>query len=178
METLEPKVTPIYAENLDPRTLRISVKNVKEWESPDGGGHSCKLYFDGKLVGDVYNDGNGGTSLVTIESPDARKAVYAYVDTLPWTAPNQFFAEGMKRDIDWVVVELIDWANCIKQYKRWNKQSVCFQVIPDAAPNLPQGDTWSSLKCPNPAQRDTIKDLVRKKHGIDGKKVIFTDDFC
>lgn len=164
---------------LDPRTLRLSITSIRTWASPDGGGYSCKLFLDGKLAGTVYNDGNGGSSAVDFGDPLLRQSVYSYVDELPWTGPHQYFPDGLKRDLDWVLSELLDWAERIKQFKRWRKLGVIYyQVLLESSPDLPEGEEWDGVKCPSPTHRDDIKMLVRKKHGIDGKKVIFADDFC
>lgn len=178
MDNTETKPSPIRQFLLDPRTLRLSARSIQEWESPDGGGFTCKLYWGGKLAGRVYNDGNGGSSQIDINDPEIRKAVYQYVDSLPWTTPDECFPEGLKRDLDWVVSELLAWAQRIKQFKRWNKKSVCFQVIPATDADIPQSESWSLYPCTDPAVRDAIKQKLRENYGIDGKKLIFTDDFC
>ena len=40
--------------------MNYSIKSVKRFDTPDGGGFNCTLYADGKKVAYVYDEGRGG----------------------------------------------------------------------------------------------------------------------
>ena len=38
----------------------VTIKNLKTFESPDGGGFNCSIYLDGKKIGTAHQGGHGG----------------------------------------------------------------------------------------------------------------------
>lgn len=66
---------------------RIQLKNIKHaaFASEETYCYSASIYFDGKRVGTVKNDGHGGCDYEYIEDKDGWKAMSDYVKTLPET---------------------------------------------------------------------------------------------
>ncbi len=162
----------------DGRKCKIELKNVKEWESFDGGGYTCKIYLDGKLAAECYNDGNGGGNAYDFKSDELKAKVYAYVESLPACTPCTYFPEGLERNLDIVIDEVINWKSLQKQLKRWSKNAVVYQMIDASIVDpLPTGDSWKTIsnKDLTAEKRESLKQLVRERCGP-GQKVLFAED--
>jgi len=115
---------------------RITLKNIKhaEFASEETHCYSASVYFDGKRVGEVKNDGHGGADYEYITNADGWKAMQEHIATLPevvtdmydphdkskaFTYPNTL--EGICSDLvtDW----LID-----KDLKKVTRGKVAFYV--------------------------------------------------
>ena len=65
--------------------MRITLKSIKysEFASQETSCYEANLYFDGKKVGIVSNQGCGGCDDQHFDSPEAEAEVEAYIKTLP-----------------------------------------------------------------------------------------------
>jgi len=106
-----------------------TVKSVKTWKSPDGGGFSCNLYMDNKKVAECYNDGMGGMTIIgPWKSREIAAAWDAHVDAQPpvtWSKAEKErapFLRDIPADSDTVLDRMVDDYNLARDLKRWSKK--------------------------------------------------------
>lgn len=138
---------------------RLTVKNLKSCVGKEGYAYSATLYLDGKKVGQVRNDGNGGMTFVdffrkvrgkVVRDHEAEKKVLAYVAEQPAVDmgpdpkasdyPNPEKRWMMEPSLDWVVSQVCEDALAEREQRRWCRTKVCFRVEGD-----PDGE-WRVFK--------------------------------
>ena len=87
----------------------FSVKGYKTWTGREGIGAEATLYFNGKKVGWVIDEGNGGEVALIATGAEFRKAVN-FLSTLPRYKYNDYWKEeygedwdGENREVVWKV---------------------------------------------------------------------------
>lgn len=115
------------------------------------------IYADGKKIGTIENDGQGGPDLVLIQDPAVNKAFF---DQLKATYPGQIEPEQ-----SWSTDILAKWEED-KQYRRWCKKMLCFR-LPEDKPG-----EWRTMRGPA-ALTPQCREQVIKKYG---DKVEFLND--
>lgn len=169
-----------YLKNLDCRSLRLSLKKVQTFASPDGGGFNADLYWDGKKIGTAHQGGYGGQTDIYPEkgvSALLQGEVKAYLATLPRYPASEYFPEGLERKLDIVIEELVNWYETQKWLKRHCKNKVMFQHVPVDAPDWPDDfSNWTSIPLgKHPLEK--WKEHILAKEVPPGMKVIFADAF-
>jgi hypothetical protein len=123
---------------------RLTVKNLQTCVGDEGYAYSATLCFDGKKVGQVRNDGNGGMTFVdffkksggrVVRDVEAEKRVLAYVEEQPEVDMGEHPRTGgkwmMKPDLEWVVSQVCEDAITEREERRWCRTKVCFRVEGD-----------------------------------------------
>lgn len=62
---------------------RLEIKNLKTWNTHDGGGYQCSLWFDGVRIGDATDHGHGGCLDVTF-LPHVSVEIRELLDNAAW----------------------------------------------------------------------------------------------
>jgi hypothetical protein len=106
-----------------------SIKNLKTWETHDGGGFQATLYRDGKRIGLVTNDGWGGCNHYDLprEEIDALEAYAKTLGTLP-ADPRYPDLPALEYDGDLVVDELVSAFEIRKAWRRDAKKNLLFSI--------------------------------------------------
>lgn len=75
--------------------MTYTIKNLKTWNTHDGGGYSCTLYCDGDKIALVLNEGVGGeTQIMTLDVNSPKVEIDGYYDEendrqfRHWVTPN------------------------------------------------------------------------------------------
>jgi len=75
--------------------MTYTIKNLKTWNTHDGGGYSCTLYCDGEKIALVLNEGVGGeTQIMTLDVNSPKVEIDGYYDEendrqfRHWVTPN------------------------------------------------------------------------------------------
>lgn len=75
--------------------MNYTIKNLKTWNTHDGGGYSCTLYCDGEKIALVLNEGVGGeTQITTLDVNSPKVEIDGYYDEENdrhfryWVTPN------------------------------------------------------------------------------------------
>jgi hypothetical protein len=75
--------------------MTYTIKNLKTWNTHDGGGYSCTLYCDGEKIALVLNEGIGGeTQITTLDVNSPKVEIDGYYDEendkqfRHWVTPN------------------------------------------------------------------------------------------
>lgn len=75
--------------------MNYTIKNLKTWNTHDGGGYSCTLYCDGEKIALVLNEGVGGeTQIMTLDVNSPKVEIDGYYDEendrqfRHWVTPN------------------------------------------------------------------------------------------
>ena len=129
---------------------RITLKNIKHaaFASEETYCYSATVYFDGKRVGTVRNDGHGGADYEYIENKGGWNAMQDYIDTLPPQNPDEKFT--LEPSLEMICHDLVsDWL-MIKDMKRAMSKKVLFQKNGD-------NRVFQSKSAPNAA---TLKDWI------------------
>jgi len=133
--------------------MSYTVAKVKTFTGRGGRGYSAQLLFDGKVVADAFNEGNGGD--VNLDWHDKSKRVPLTVVEKPGSPIAHFwpeeakllqFCKGQTRSfldeifdltIYLYVGELVDNFVLEKELRRKCKTKTCFRLKskPDAPPN-------------------------------------------
>lgn len=146
-----------------------SIRNLKTWDSREGGGFQVDLLRDGKAVAQVTNRGDGGAmdfrwsegqptvevkalkydgSELSYKGTDEEALLWAHCRTLP---PYEEAGFTGHMDPDMLVSNLVDDLELERQVKRWLKSGTTAVV---------DGEV---LRWKMPPTRENI-DAVRKKH--------------
>lgn len=169
-----------YLKELDCRSLRLSLKKVQTFSSPDGGGFNADLYWDGKKIATAHQGGYGGPTDICPEhgaAPLLQGEVKAYVASLPRHPADQYFPEGLERSLDLVIEELVNWNETKKWLKRKCKTQVMFQYVPIDGPDWPTDFArWTGIAL-GMVPVEKVKAYILSKDVPAGMKVIFADAF-
>lgn len=152
---------------------RLTVKSLKSCMGNEGYAYSATLYLDGKKVGYVRNDGNGGGCLIQffkkvkgkpVRDVESEKKVLAYVEEQPEIDMGEHPRKPggkwmMKPDLDWVVSQVCEEALADKERRRWCRTQVCFRIKGD-----PEGN-WRTIKGKWKTEGREIKEYLVKKYG-------------
>lgn len=167
-----------HSKDIDCRDLRLQLKKVQIFSSPDGGGFNADVYWDGKKIATAHQGGYGGPTDFYYEPhwKQVKDEVTAYVDTLPAYPPSELGTD-LKRDFDWVVEDLVNWHDTVKWLKRNLKTKVMFQLVPADGPDWPADfRSWTSCSLTRHTV-EQIKQHVLTKEVPHGMKAIFADAF-
>lgn len=169
-----------HVKNMDCRTLRLSLKKVQTFKSPDGGGFNADIYWDGKKIASAHQGGHGAETDIHPEKGFSRLLetdVKAYVATLPRYPADQYFPEGLERSVDIVIEELVNWSETQKWLKRNLKTKVLFQLVPADAPDWPEDiNRWFEYSLGKHSV-EAVKQHILKTEVPAGQKAIFADAF-
>lgn len=123
---------------------KLSVKSVKTWNTPDGGGYSCKLYCGDEFIADVYEAGQGGCAEYDQKCSDTLwKQIQDAIDALP-QVKSEFGGDSfmLSKDLDWIVSDLVQEYQDNKRLKRFCKAGLCYKTA-DC------GDNFYATKTPD-----------------------------
>lgn len=128
--------------------MNVQLKNVKNHPdmSQETDCFSASIYVDGKRIGEVRNDGQGGSHEYSWSDPTAGKQLEAWAQTQP--------AEFDK--LDQIINNLLDRQDIIAQLKRLTKKQTLFRF-----PETEKG-AWRTVKSPFDAK---VKEHLVKKYG-------------
>ena len=119
-----------------------SVKAVKSFESPDGGGFNCTLLEDGKPVAQCHDSGDGGDVDFRWLDKTAEARLEQYCAALPKTDPDEYGME-LTWDPGFFVSDLVARYLDDKRFERMSRTKYLFRVEGD-----PAGE-WRTIKrCP------------------------------
>ncbi len=108
-----------------------TVKNVKNFQGREGTGFECSLYKDGKKIGTVTDIANGGEVDFYLDKGE-KEILDTYCKTLPKTHHrSKLFPEGIERDCDYFVTELVDDFEKMKKYRKWCKKDTVYRIETD-----------------------------------------------
>lgn len=152
---------------------RLTVKSLKSCLGNEGYAYSATLYFDGKRVGEVRDDGNGGEPFVhffkkvggkIVRDEEAKKRVLAYVEEQPEVDMGPHPADRsktwmLKPDLSWVVGQVVDQALEEAQFKKWCRTKVCFRLKGD------EEGTWRTIKANFKKEGARVKAHLVKEYG-------------
>lgn len=125
----------------------LTLKNLKTWDSEDGGGHSCTVYVDGQRAFTAENEGWGGPNLYT----PIGKGGQALLDAAEAWAKAQpeitFTVEGnqsytIENSLDLTIGTLISAALVEKRERQLCRNKTIFTV-----PGDPAGQ-YRTFNCP------------------------------
>jgi hypothetical protein len=75
--------------------MTYTIKNLKTWNTHDGGGYSCTLYCDGEKIALVLNEGVGGeTQILTLDDNAPKVEIDSWFNKetetqhKAWVTPN------------------------------------------------------------------------------------------
>lgn len=104
-------------------TTKWDVRKYKSIRSPDGEAFEAAIYYDGKEVGDVYNDGWGGCNLYHFANRELEEQFMA--DATEWLRANEgWWQEYFREDGsilepgDTFVEEIVHTHKCMKAAKK------------------------------------------------------------
>lgn len=104
----------------------LTAVNVKDFNTPDGYAWSADLKLNGKKIGSAHNDGNGGSTNLSI-TDEAHKEIEAYADVTP--EHNQYSFERVEGVIEALVAAVLtkkDEQKIVNKIKRDLKKKVIF----------------------------------------------------
>jgi hypothetical protein len=152
---------------------RLTVKNLRSCEGNEGPAYSATLYLDGRKVGHVRNDGNGGMTFVefwkksggkVVRDVEAERAVLAYVAEQPDVdmgedpgRPGERWM--MKADLEWVASQVVEDALEDQEYRRWCRTKVVFRLEGD------RDGHWRTIKASWKKQGAEVRAHLVKKYG-------------
>lgn len=98
----------------------ISIKNVKiaEFASEETLCFEATLYVDGECVGQVNNIGQGGPN--SYESLETERNLSGIVKAA--NIQSEAYGTTLTKDLDWVVADLIEEYELIKQARSWKSK--------------------------------------------------------
>lgn len=157
---------------------RLTVKNLRSCEGNEGYAYSATLYLDGKKVGQVRNDGNGGMTFVDFfkrvrgkveRDREAEAKVLAYVAEQPDVDmgpdpkaedyPNPAKRWMMKPDLEWVASQVVEQALEEKEQRGWCRSKVVFRLKGD------RDGEWRTIKASWKTQGPQVRAHLAKKYG-------------
>jgi hypothetical protein len=87
--------------------MEFTIKGLKEWRTHDGGGYQFTLLLDGKKIGFIHNDGNGGETDIQECTKENEKILTDYCLTLPKI--KGYFSNKMENiSVEEFLAELVD----------------------------------------------------------------------
>jgi hypothetical protein len=112
---------------------RIELKKIKEMQGRDSRAFSADFYFDGKHIGWVSDDGNGGCICYDLyKGPDGvEKEVREYCETLHEQIDDEMDRTIPGSDFTWkgsMIDKVMHWFLDQKTYKRSAKSNTIFRV--------------------------------------------------
>jgi len=125
---------------------RITLKNVKhsEFASQETNCYEASIYFDGKKIGAVGNDGHGGCDNQYPENRAAWADMEAYIKSLPSKMVDIGLKDGelyeAVPDVESICNELVTSFLVRRDYKRLIKNKVVFAL---------DGELRATGKCKN-----------------------------
>lgn len=120
--------------------MELTIKNVKTFRGREGHGFNATLYVDGKKAAFVMDGGNGGC--MDFEWFINSAPVMAYAQSLPNTAPCEWFPEGLPSDLELIINKMVDDHLHNKRFLALSKKKTLFRI---------PGDTpgeWRTLSAP------------------------------
>ena len=154
--------------------MSYTVAKVKTFTGRGGRGYSAQLLFDGKVVADAFNEGNGGD--VNLDWHDKSKRVPLTVVEKPGSPIAHFwpeeakllqFCKGQTRSfldeifdltIYLYVGELVDNFVLEKELRRKCKTKTCFRLKSSGS------DTYM---CYSAVYTKEVQDTLKKRYGDD-----------
>ena len=73
--------------------MKIEIKGFQSFRAREGLGYNAKVYFDGKLIVDVHEAGDGGEPSYYFKTNEAEGQFDAWVASFPPDTPEQVEAE-------------------------------------------------------------------------------------
>ena len=121
------------------KTEKYSVKGVIEGIGHDLAGFKCNLYFDGKKVADVNDDGRGGNYEYHFISENEEQKFFDFVKEEKLSKETKFVREPelepeLNENIRVItsaeiyIASLIDKFSEGKEYKKWCKTKISIQL--------------------------------------------------
>jgi len=151
---------------------RFTIKGLKSHDGHDGLCFVASLYLDGKKLGTVRNDGNGGPNFYETEGGHAQlqTEIYPIVEAILDANPDGCWAEFRKdkplndsgqhyfSPLDFLVEAMIEELEIAKQIKRHCRTKICFRS------SSTEPDSFGYFKCPFTAQNRewVIKKLAER----------------
>ena len=130
--------------------MNLTIKSLKTWYTPDGGGYHFNLYKDGKKIAFVFNEGNGGMVSITWDS--CKEEVMEYVKSLPEITVGEYKI-GMTIDI--LMENLVNDHQWDKKLARYRKSGILFRLL---------SDPENSFRTIKTLDLNVAKDFLDKKH--------------
>ena len=130
--------------------MNLTIKSLKTWYTPDGGGYHFNLYKDGKKIAFVFNEGNGGMASVTWDS--CKKEVMEYVKSLPAITVGEY---TINMTIDILMENLVNDHQWDKKLARYRKSGILFRLL---------SDPENSFRTIKTLDLNVAKDFLDKKH--------------
>lgn len=145
-----------------------TVKNVKTFRGMEGQGFECSLYKDGKKIGTVTDDAQGGPYRFFLKKGE-EEILQAHAKTLPklpwgFTPHPPLDPDGMTQDADIVVNNLVEDFLEEKRLRKMCKSKIIFTLHSDKGPVA----YWEMKNIFSPKMRTYLQD----KYGDDLKEII------
>mgnify|MGYP003624821929 FL=1 len=146
--------------------MRITVKNVKTFDTMDGMAWDATVYIDGTKVGSAHNDGNGGGAFLHMSTEDEQR-IEDHVKTLCWfrydgetgsfVDCDEDHPDGSPQNAEILIETLIENAQQERRMKRALKNKAA--LIIEGKPGI---TTYSWKGCKQVTDRHLEK--IRTKH--------------
>ena len=145
-----------------------TVKNVKTFDSHDGGGYNCTLYRENKKIATAHDGGyGGGVELHWLDRDTGKKEnglpvlqpsieSIRFYDMIKDLEPVQYHEEPLSYNDNMFVGELVNEYELNKQYKRWCRKQTVFRV---------KGDPEGEFRTLNASYIDRTVDFIKAKYG-------------
>jgi hypothetical protein len=109
-----------------------TITGLKTWETWDGGGYSATLRRDGRIVGELLNDGNGGGTQYRFNAETDERALRDYVaanykDDEP--SANIDAETALTLNVDCFIGELVDDVESAKRIKAAFKRALKSKIL-------------------------------------------------
>jgi hypothetical protein len=156
--------------------MNYTIKNLKTWNTHDGGGYSCTLYCDGNKIALVLNEGVGGeTQIMTLDDNSPKVEIDGYYDKEAnkqfrhWVTPNyakldafcktlpkwDCLGEMIHMDPSLFIEELISQANFDKKVANAKKRGTPFKL---------EGDDKYTFSVLNTLDQKVVINYLEKNH--------------
>lgn len=127
---------------------KYTVKGIKTFRGMEGQGFNATLYRDGKKVGLVIDEGNGGSFLYEGMTKEEYKILKAQA--------VEMFPDMKFEQEDMLVARLVDAVLTERQYRKWCKTKTFFRVKGDA-----EGE-WRNIRY---EYGPKVEEYIVKKYG-------------
>lgn len=109
------------------KQTRITLKAIKhsEFASEETHCYEASVYFDGKRVGKVGNDGHGGCDHEMVTDRDGWSAMQDFIKTLPAV---EFHGMELPQDLEMICGELVNEHLASKDLKRSMSKKAVFLI--------------------------------------------------
>lgn len=139
------------------------VKNVKAWNTVDGGGFTCSLYFGDKKVASVTDTGNGGPFGYHWDDKLYANMLNKHAASLPevtteWDDPNNKEKFSFQPGRDYVVGKLIDEFETKRKLRKLCRNKTMYRMPSD------DENSWVIFDFP---YGEGIRKHIRKTAGED-----------